>query len=228
MGDFERNKRLIKQLHKLDLMDLKNLSMLYDMCIAVKDEDIELAKSEMRVVKDNSAMLTRTIAKDSSAMLTGTTGKDAAELYWKAMLFLAQNRDLDCGLIYLERYRDHADRFYLPRRRVFLRLGITQALQRLIDDEIDILTLSCAPGIGKAQPLSSKVLTPDGFKRMGDIRVGDKVISGENRVCNVIGVYPQGVKPVYEIEFDDGSKVKSTDEHLWKVQTRDDLSLIHI
>lgn len=149
MGDFERNKRLIKQLHRLDLKDLKNLSMLYDMCIAVKNEDIELAKSEMRVVKDNSAMLTRTIAKDSSAMLTGTTGKDAAELYWKAMLFLAQNRDLDCYLIYLERYREPEQRFYLPRRKQFLRLGITQALQKLIDDELDILTLSGPPGFGK-------------------------------------------------------------------------------
>lgn len=131
------NERIIKKLHMLDLMDIRNLSMLYDMCIAIKDDNIERAKSEMKVVKNNAAVLTRTM------------GQPAVDLYWNAMLFLAQNRCLDEGLIYLERYRDAPDRFYLPRRKVFLKLGITQALQRLIDDEIDVLTLSCAPGIGK-------------------------------------------------------------------------------
>lgn len=206
------NIKLIEKLHKLDLTELRNVSMLYDMCLAIREDDIDRAVSEMKVVKEYAARLTR------------TDGKPAVELYWNAMLFLAQNRCLDEALIYLERYRLPEDRFYLPRRSVFLKLGITQALQRLIDDEIDILTLSCPPGVGKAQPLTSKVLTPNGFTYMGNLKVGDQVISGENRVCNVTGIYPQGVKPVYEIEFDDGSKALSTDEHLWKVQTRDDRS----
>ena len=133
----ERNKSIIKKLHKLDLMQLKNLSMLYDMCIAVKDDDIELAKSEMQIVKRNASVLTR------------TDGQPAVDLYWNAMLFLAQNRDLDSYLIYLERYRSPEQRFYLPRRKQLLRLGIIQALQRLIDDEIDILTISLPPGTGK-------------------------------------------------------------------------------
>lgn len=137
MSDLTRNLEIIQKLHKTDLTQLKNLSMLYDMCIAIQDEDIETAKKEMKVVKNGAAVLTR------------SAGSDAVELYWNATLFLAQNRCLDEGLIYLERYRDAPSRFYLPRRKVFLRLGITQALQRLIDDEIDVLTLSCAPGIGK-------------------------------------------------------------------------------
>ena len=133
----QEKKNLIAKLHTMDLSQLRNLSMLYDMCIAVKDDDIELAKSEMKVVKNGAAVLTR------------TEGTAAVDLYWKAMLFLAQNRCLDEGLIYLERHRLPEDRFYLPRRKVFLKLGITQALQRLIDDELDVLTLSCAPGVGK-------------------------------------------------------------------------------
>ena len=133
----EQNKDIIRKLHTLDLNDVKILTMLYDMCLAIKDEDIDMAKAEMKTVKNRAASLTRTV------------GKPAVELYWNAMLFLAQNRCLDEALIYLERYRLPEDRFYLPRRKVFLKLGITQALQRLIDDEIDVLTLSCAPGIGK-------------------------------------------------------------------------------
>lgn len=136
MSNIYQNRNIIKKLHSLDLMQVKNLSMLYDMCIAVKDDDIDLAKIEMRIVKDNASILTR-------------RDRDAVDLYWKSMLFLAQNRCLDEALIYLERYRLPEDRFYLPRRRVFLKLGITQALQRLIDDEIDVLTLSCPPGVGK-------------------------------------------------------------------------------
>ena len=137
MGELSRNIEIIQKLHKTDLAQLRNLSMLYDMCLAVKDEDLELAKAEMRVVKERVALLTR------------TEGSPAVELYWNAMLFLAQNRDLDSYLIYLERYREPEQRFYLPRRKQFMRLGITQALQELIDDKLDILTISCAPGVGK-------------------------------------------------------------------------------
>lgn len=73
-------------------------------------------------------------------------------------------------------------------------------------------------GTGKAQPLYSKVLTPNGFITMGDIKVGDKVISGNNKISTVLGVYPQGKKDIYEITFDDGSKCRCSDEHLWVVQ----------
>lgn len=79
-----------------------------------------------------------------------------------------------------------------------------------------------APGTGKAQPLYSKVLTPNGFVKMGDIQIGDKIISATNKVATVLGVYPQGKKPIYELTFDDGSTCRCSDEHLWTVQTRAD------
>lgn len=209
MSDIEKNRSIIRKLHTLDLSQKKNLSMLYDMALAVKDDDIELAKREMMCVKDKCAFLVRS---DSSFL----------ELYWQAVLFLAQNRDLRSFFLYLERYRDPESRFYLPRRKQLEKIGIIQALQDLIDDKLDILTISCPPGVGKAQPLNSKVLTPNGFRSMGSLKIGDEVISGENRISHITGIFPQGMKPVYEIEFDDGSKCKCTDEHLWKCQTRDD------
>ena len=137
MSDLERNLGLIEKLHRMDMSALKNVSMLYDMAIAIHEDDLDRAIREMKFVKERSAILTR------------SEGQDAVELYWNAMLFLAQNRQLDEALIYLERYRLPEDRFYLPRRKVFLKLGITQALQRLINDETDILTLSAPPGCGK-------------------------------------------------------------------------------
>lgn len=136
MSNLEQNLQIIKKLHRLNLSELKNLQMLYDMAIAIKDDDIDKAKHEMQVVKNRCALMVRT---DPSFQ----------ELYWQAMLFLAQNRDLDSYLIYLERYREPESRFYLPRRKQLRKLGIVDALQRLIDDEIDILTLSFPPGTGK-------------------------------------------------------------------------------
>lgn len=132
----EKSIQLIQKIHALDLSKLKNLQMLYDMALAISETDVDRAKREMRIVKDRCALMVRS---DSSYL----------ELYWEAMLFLARNRDLDSYLIYLERYRSPESRFYIPRRKQFRRMGITQALQRLIDDEIDILTLSCLPGCGK-------------------------------------------------------------------------------
>lgn len=70
---------------------------------------------------------------------------------------------------------------------------------------------------GKAQPLYAKIKTPDGWAYMGDIRVGDEVTAPDGSVTAVTGVYPQGVKPVYRITFEDGRAADCCDEHLWKV-----------
>lgn len=78
------------------------------------------------------------------------------------------------------------------------------------------------PGTGKAQPLYSKVLTPNGFVKMGDIKVGDEIISATNQIASVLGVYPQGAKDIYELTLDDGSTCRCCGEHLWKVQTHED------
>lgn len=75
-----------------------------------------------------------------------------------------------------------------------------------------------SPGTGKAQPLYSLVLTPKGFVRMGDIHEGDTVIAASGKEATVIGVFPQGVKPVYEVTLEDGRKCRCSDEHLWTVR----------
>lgn len=70
------------------------------------------------------------------------------------------------------------------------------------------------PGGGKAQPLYSKVLTPDGFKRMGDIKIGDVVFDGCGDLCHVDGVYPQGKRKIYEITLTGNNKIRVADNHL--------------
>lgn len=141
---------------------------------------------------------------------------------YEILLVEAQNKVVDSGFRYLEKKREPKERFYMPRRKQLVKIGLVDALQGMIDDKYDILCISLIPGAGKAQPLYSKVLTPNGFITMGEVKVGTKVIAGNGNIANVVGVYPQGLKDIYEITFDDGSKCRCSDEHLWTVQTIED------
>ena len=73
--------------------------------------------------------------------------------------------------------------------------------------------------MGKAQPLTSQIKTMSDWKRMGKIAVGDKIASIDGKPSEVVGVFPQGVKDVYELTYYDGRKVRCSDEHLWKIQS---------
>lgn len=74
------------------------------------------------------------------------------------------------------------------------------------------------PGLGKAQPLTSKIATPNGFVEMGQILIGSKVIDSNGNLCEVIGVYPQGIRPVYRVTLNDGTSTECDMEHLWCVR----------
>lgn len=94
----------------------------------------------------------------------------------------------------------------------------TILLNQMKNDNLKHAYLFCGgAGTGKAQPLDSLVLTTTGYKRMGDIEVGDNVVDGEGNATIVTDIFPQGVKPVYKVEFSDRTYVLCSDEHLWKV-----------
>lgn len=48
------------------------------------------------------------------------------------------------------------------------------------------------PSMGKAQPLDARVRTLTGWKRMGELRVGDALASVDGRPSIVTGIYLQG------------------------------------
>ena len=72
-------------------------------------------------------------------------------------------------------------------------------------------------GGGKAQPLYSKVLTPQGWKTMGDIQVGDNVLTHKNTEAKVLAVYPHKDKDIFELTTSGDRQVRACNEHLWKV-----------
>ena len=69
--------------------------------------------------------------------------------YYGILLLEAQNKIVDSAFQYLEKKREPKERFYMPRRKQFLKIGLTQALQGMIDDRYDILCVSLVPGAGK-------------------------------------------------------------------------------
>ena len=73
-------------------------------------------------------------------------------------------------------------------------------LQELFPDNLttDYNTFieSGARGLGKAQPLDSLVFTEHGYRQMKDIHIGDRVYGNDRKLHNVVGVFPQGIKPV--------------------------------
>ncbi|WP_084614000.1 PhoH family protein [Nakamurella lactea] len=75
---------------------------------------------------------------------------------------------------------------------------------------------------GRAQPYNAKVLTPDGFRAIGSLRVGDLVIGSDGGPTPVLGVYPQGPRDVYRVSTQDGASTLACGEHLWQVSTRED------
>lgn len=85
----------------------------------------------------------------------------------------------------------------------------------------ELVVVGGRPSMGKAQPLDAKVLTRRGWKAMGDIRVGDELASVDGSPSFVTGVFPQGVKDIYEVAFSDGRSTRACAEHLWSVTYRD-------
>lgn len=94
---------------------------------------------------------------------------------------------------------------------------------------IEYLSGPCMPGFapskavtlqtggGKAQPLDVKIRVPGGWKTMGEMQIGQEVISPDGSVTQVTGVFPQGEKEIYRVVFGDGRSTECCAEHLWKV-----------
>ena len=130
------NKEITVRLLKSDLSDYDNLLSLLGMANEVIREDKELSRKLANKVRF------------LALRLCATGDIKYYDLYNKALLFLAQeHKDFDSYLLYVEKNRDPEDRYYQPRRNKIY--WLVQKMQRLIDDELDILSISMPPGTGK-------------------------------------------------------------------------------
>ena len=103
-----------------------------------------------------------------------------------------------------------ADHIWPENRRI---------IREIVEDGYVEALLMGAIGYGKAQPLSAKLLTPNGWMLMANIRVGDFVIGRDGKPTEVIGVFFQGVRKVFKVSFNDGASTRCCAEHLWSVRS---------
>ena len=89
--------------------------------------------------------------------------------------------------------------------------------EKFVRSNVDVVIGGGVLSCGKAQPLDSNVLTPNGFVRIGDLCTGDVICDTNSNTQIVEAIYERGLLECYEILFDDGSIVKCCPEHLWSV-----------
>ena len=145
-------------------------------------------------------------------------------------------RDLDYDASYvIKRGRYKGRRF---RVSVYKNYGSDGIVFRTITDEIptpDQLNIEeevkswfyqssgailvCGPtGSGKALHIDTLVPTPTGMKRVGDIKVGDKIFDKDKNITVVLAIHSASRKDVlYQITLDNGEKFKASGPHEWVV-----------
>ena len=134
------NQQVLEKILERDLHVYKNLSMLMDMCLGIKEEDEDKVYTPT-IIKN--AKLVKMISSQESR-----NDIRFMDLYWKALHTLAPY-DFDSFLLYMERERPAKNRFYLPRREQLLKIGAIQLFQDMEDDLLDVGGLSVVPGAGK-------------------------------------------------------------------------------
>lgn len=76
---------------------------------------------------------------------------------------------------------------------------------------------SAATGVGKAIPNDTLIPTPNGWRKVGDIKVGDYLFAQDSSPTKVLAVFPQPEeKEIWKVTFSDGRMAKCCGEHLWE------------
>lgn len=94
-----------------------------------------------------------------------------------------------------------------------------EAVEQMFKAKMGIL--QAPAGSGKGLPLSAKVYTPDGYKRNGDLVVGDKVLTSYGTWAEVTNIFDRGRQNCYRITFTDDASVVCDSDHLWTIRKPD-------
>lgn len=214
---FEWYKGVFNSLLRKDMGDPAVLNDVFQLLLNMDSDigfdDIPVRKYAMKISR---------YAHDMARYAQATCGEEIyEELYYKFLLLEAQNQQVDSGLLYLEKNRLPKERFYEPRRSVFMKHEIIQSLQALMDDDLDIFALSLPPGTGKALADDTPVLTKDGWKNHGDLRPGDYVLGLDGKFKKVIRVFPKGMEDML-VTFSNGEKILCNKHHEWVLRRKEE------
>jgi len=91
----------------------------------------------------------------------------------------------------------------------------------------NITVIVARSGVGKMNPLYTKVLTPNGFVEMRDILVGSEIVCPNGKTSKVLKTFDHQQKDIYRVTFEDGRFSDCGLDHLWKIYTRNNKGLYH-
>ena len=205
MAVSDKNRQIIEAIKDSDLTQYNHLRDLLDMAILVYQED----ETDL----DYCLKITKYI-KELIPNLPHT--QELNNLYWRAILFEAPNI-FESFLLYMERNRKPKKRFYFPRRRT-LKI-VVDDLQDLEDGKLDFLGISLPPRVGKLISDDTPVLTDEGWKNHGDLKVGDYVYDYDGMPVKVTHVFPKSYANK-RVWFTDGSYIDCHENHEWIVRDR--------
>ncbi|MBN0038596.1 replicative DNA helicase [Cellulosimicrobium cellulans] len=84
-----------------------------------------------------------------------------------------------------------------------------------------MIVVAARPAIGKALALDTPLPTPSGWTTMGDVAVGDLLLSANGTPTRVVAATEVMVdRPCYEVELDDGTVIVADAQHQWVTSTR--------
>jgi len=75
-------------------------------------------------------------------------------------------------------------------------------------------------GLGKAIQNGWPVATPEGWRAIETLQVGDRVFGVDGKPRRVLGVFPQGERRLFRVTFSDGAETVCDGDHLWTVNTK--------
>ena len=110
---------------------------------------------------------------------------------------------------YVEKLREEAD----GQKKSNLFIAQKGAQETDLHTNVDILVTGGNRGGGKANPKHTPVATPTGWRKLGDLEIGDKICTPYNGIQKVCGIYEQGINTVYALDFDDGTSLQCMDNH---------------
>jgi len=196
---------------------------LYDAwCLAVEmADDMKDAEFVIKVGKDALDVIEGFILKNANASFEQLEEHAQAEkknyvilARYYGVLRIMGKYDLDSFCLYVERNRPRKDRFYEPRRNILK--PVADNITDLEYDRLDELYLHMPPRVGKLLADDTPVMTSEGWKNHGDLKVGDKVVGSDGRFTEVTHIFPKDVAD-YKVTLSDGSEYHCHGNHEWLV-----------
>ena len=141
--------RIIKDIMRRGMSKPGAMNDLFDLIRQLQIDGAVLVDGEPVFDKENfrdAAIFNSELRRLAAEKIRKNGDPDMVELY-KRSLLLDAKYNFDCYCRYLEWNRPAKKKFYEPRRKQLK--PIADAMQQLADGELDLLTISCPPGVGK-------------------------------------------------------------------------------